>query len=312
MRPDCYSAGMTSLIRTLVDALYARPYHLLTLAAIFWACNAIAGQLARGEITAMQHVLVRWVFGAGIMWAIYGREVVAYWHAARPALWRIVAMTVAGFSGFNLLFYLASFNTSGVNVGILQGSVPVFVILFGLVLHRTLITPLQTVGVLATMLGVAVVATRGTPWLALEIDFNDGDLIMLAACASYAFYAILLKNRPEIPGAVLFTLMSGIALLTSIPPVLVEIAFSDAQYAAPTLFGILLTLFVAIFPGILAQQFFLRGVDLIGPQRAGIFTNLVPVFASGLAVLILGQVFALYHALALVLVLGGIWLAQRS
>ena len=300
------------MIRSLVDGLYARPYHLLTLAAIFWACNAIAGQLARGEITAMQHVLVRWIFGAGIMWAIYGRQVIAHWAVARASMKRIVVMTVFGFTGFNILFYLASFNTSGVNIGILQGSVPVFVILFGLILHRTLISPLQTLGVMGTILGVIVVATQGTPRLALGMDFNDGDLIMLAACASYAFYAILLKHRPDMPGAVLFTLMSGIALVASVPPVLVEMALADEGYAAPTTFGVLLTLFVAVFPGILAQQFFLRGVDLIGPQRAGIFTNLVPVFASALAVVVLGQVFALYHALALVLVLGGIWLAQRS
>ena len=303
---------MTSVLKSLIEGLYARPYHLLTLAAIFWACNAIAGQLARGEITAMQHVVIRWLFGAGIMWAIYGRQVVAHWHVARKSLGRVIAMSLAGFTCFNLLFYLASFNTTGVNVGILQGSVPVFVILFGLVLHRTLISPLQTLGVTGTILGVIVVATQGTPWLALEIDFNDGDLIMLAACASYAFYAILLKNRPDMPGAVLFTLMSGIALITSVPPVLVEMALADDSYRAPTFYGVVLTLFVAIFPGILAQQFFLRGVDLIGPQRAGIFTNLVPVFASALAVVLLGQVFAFYHALALVLVLGGIWLAQRT
>lgn len=303
---------MPQIATRAVDALYARPYHLLTLAAIFWACNAIAGQLARGEITPMQHVLIRWMFGAGIMWAIYGREVLRHWQIARPAIWRIIAMSIAGFSAFNLLFYMASFRTSGVNVGILQGSVPVFVLLFGLLMHGTWINTLQTIGVAATLLGVTLVATQGTPWLALEIDFNHGDLIMLAACASYAFYAILLKNRPDMPGAVLFTLMSGIALITSIPPALVEFAVADDGYAAPTAFGVLLTLFVAVFPGILAQQFFLRGVDLIGPQRAGIFTNLVPVFASALAVLILGQVFALYHAVAMVLVLGGIWLAQRT
>ncbi|MEM7213225.1 MAG: DMT family transporter, partial [Pseudomonadota bacterium] len=255
---------------------------------------------------------VRWVFGAGIMWAIYGRDVLLHWETARADLGRIIAMSIAGFSAFNLLFYMASFQTTGVNVGILQGSVPVFVLLFGLLLHGTWINSLQTIGVAATILGVTLVATQGTPWLALEIEFNHGDLIMLAACASYAFYAILLKHRPDMPGAVLFTLMSGIALLTSIPPVLIEIALTDESYAAPTLFGVLLTLFVAVFPGILAQQFFLRGVDLIGPQRAGIFTNLVPVFASALAVLILGQVFALYHAIAMALVLGGIWLAQRT
>ncbi|MEM9059098.1 MAG: DMT family transporter [Pseudomonadota bacterium] len=303
---------MHTLFRQTADALYARPYHLLTLAAIFWACNAIAGQLARGEITAMQHVALRWAFGASIMWAVYGREVLRLWATARPRFWRIAAMSIAGFSGFNLLFYLASFRTSGVNVGILQGSVPVFVILFGLFLHRTWITPLQTLGVAGTLIGVAVVATQGTPWLALEITFNDGDLIMLAACASYGFYAILLKNRPDLPGAVLFTLMSVVALATSIPLAVAEGLLSDDAYAMPSLFGIVLTFFVAVFPGILAQQFFLRGVDLIGPQRAGIFTNLVPVFASALAVLILDQVFAGYHALALVLVLGGIWLAQRD
>lgn len=303
---------MTAALKPLVAGLYSRPYHLLTLAAIFWACNAIAGQLARGEITAMQHVVIRWMFGAGIMWAIYGRDVLAHWQTARASMGRIIAMSIAGFTGFNMLFYLASFNTTGVNVGILQGSVPVFVILFGLMLHQTLISPLQTLGVIGTILGVIVVATQGTPWLALEIDFNDGDLIMLCACASYAFYAILLKNRPDMPGAILFTLMSGIALITSIPPALIEMALADETYRAPTLYGVGLTLFVAVFPGILAQQFFMRGVDLIGPQRAGIFTNLVPVFASALAVLVLGQIFALYHAAALVLVLGGIWLAQRS
>lgn len=303
---------MTAAVTSLTNALYARPYHLLTIAALFWACNAIAGQLARGEITPMQHVLLRWTFGAGIMWSVYGRQVIAYWPTARAQIWRILAMSITGFSLFNLLFYMASFRTSGVNVGILQGSVPVFVILFGLLLHGTWINGLQTVGVIGTLVGVAVVATQGAPWLALEIGFNSGDLFMLAACATYALYAVLLRHRPDMPGAVLLTLMSGIALLTSIPPVLVEMALAGDGYAAPTLYGVVLTLFVAIFPGILAQQFFLRGVDLIGPQQAGIFTNLVPVFASALAVLILGQVFALYHAVALALVLSGIWLAQRS
>ncbi len=303
---------MPAAVSTFTNALYARPYYLLTLAAIFWACNAIAGQLARGEITPMQHVLLRWTFGAGIMWSIYSRQVIAHWPTARTHIWRIIAMSIAGFSLFNFLFYMASFRTSGVNVGILQGSVPVFVILFGLLLHRTRVTGLQGIGVGATLLGVAFVATQGAPWLALEIRFNSGDLFMLAACATYALYAVLLRHRPDIPGAVLFTLMSGIALFTSIPSALAEMVILQDSYAAPTRYGVLLTLFVAIFPGILAQQFFLRGVDLIGPQQAGIFTNLVPVFASALAVLILGQVFASYHAIALVLVLGGIWLAQRS
>lgn len=302
---------MTPTPRSLAGALYARPYLLLTLAAVFWACNAIAGQLARGEITAMQHVLVRWTFGAGIMWPLYGHTVIKHWKTIRARWWHVIGMAVAGFSAFNLLYYLASFRTTGVNIGILQGSVPVFVLMIGFVLHGTRISALQGIGVAGTILGVVLVATQGAPWVLLEIGFNQGDLIMLAACASYALYAIMLKTRPDVPGVTLFTVMSVIALITSIPPALAEAALSPA-YSLPTLYGVLLTLFVAVFPGILAQQFFLRGVDLIGPQRAGVFTNLVPVFASVLAVLILSEVFAAYHAMALVLVLSGIWLSQRS
>jgi drug/metabolite transporter (DMT)-like permease len=56
----------------------------------------------------------------------------------------------------------------------------------------------------------------------------------------------------------------------------------------------------------------MRGVELIGPARAGLFVNLVPVFGSLLAVVLLGEPFAPYHALGLALVLGGIWLAERK
>ena len=60
----------------------------------------------------------------------------------------------------------------------------------------------------------------------------------------------------------------------------------------------------------LAQLCFLRAVGLIGPGRAAIFTNLVPIFGPILAIFLLGEPFHAYHAMALVLVLGGITLAE--
>ena len=65
-------------------------------------------------------------------------------------------------------------------------------------------------------------------------------------------------------------------------------------------------------PSFLAQICFIRGVELIGPGRAGVFVNLVPVFASIMAVGFLKEPFEGFHALALALVLGGIWLSERG
>jgi drug/metabolite transporter (DMT)-like permease len=80
----------------------------------------------------------------------------------------------------------------------------------------------------------------------------------------------------------------------------------------PTFNGWLVLAYVAIFPSCLSQLFLLRGVDLIGPGRAGVFINLVPVFAAIMAVALLAEPFSPFHAVALALVIGGILLAQRS
>ncbi len=69
---------------------------------------------------------------------------------------------------------------------------------------------------------------------------------------------------------------------------------------------------MTLLPSFLAQLFFIQGVALIGPGRAGIFINLVPVFASILAVAFLKEPFEAFHGLALALVLGGILLSERG
>ena len=92
---------------------------------------------------------------------------------------------------------------------------------------------------------------------------------------------------------------------------LLAIEVGIGQYHAPTLRGWAILAFTIIGPSILSQLAFMRAIELIGPGRAGVFVNLVPVFAPILAVLIVGEPFGLHHALALALVLGGIFIAER-
>jgi drug/metabolite transporter (DMT)-like permease len=172
------------------------------------------------------------------------------------------------------------------------------------------VTLMQVVGVLITAVGVLVIATSGAPLAILEIEFNRGDLLMLVACVLYAFYAVALRKRPQMPGPAFFTLLAMVAAATSLPLLVFEALTTGLRM--PTTNGWLVTAFVAIFPSCLAQLYFMRGVDLIGPGRAGVFMNLVPVFTAILAVVILGEPFAMFHLIALVLVISGILLAQRA
>jgi drug/metabolite transporter (DMT)-like permease len=85
----------------------------------------------------------------------------------------------------------------------------------------------------------------------------------------------------------------------------------SGYFHAPTAKGWAILAFVAVGPSLVAQLLYMRGVELIGPGRAGLFNNLTPVFGAFFAVLILGEDFHLYHAIAMVLALSGIWVAER-
>lgn len=289
--------------------LFGNAYLVLTLTALMWAGNAVAGRLAVGEVSPMALTTLRWVIAASMMGFVARREVRASWPQLKERWASVVWMGTLGFTAFNALFYAAAYHTTAVNIAIIQGAIPVLVLIGALALFGTRIRGLQVVGMGLTLVGVALVATKGHLETLLQLAFNVGDVWMLVACGLYATYTLGLRNRPAVPGLAFFATMAGVAFLTSLPLLAWEILSGTVQW--PTAKGWAILLYVGLFPSLLSQIFYMRGVELIGPGRAGIFVNLVPVFGALLAVVILGEPFHLHHAGALALVLGGIWLAER-
>jgi drug/metabolite transporter (DMT)-like permease len=119
-----------------------------------------------------------------------------------------------------------------------------------------------------------------------------------------------LRQRPAASSIGLFAALAFVAFITSAPLLGLEIARGDFFWPSAT--GWATLAYVAVFPSLLGQIFFIRGVQLIGPARAGVFVNLLPIFGALLAVAILGEPFGLYHMAALVLVVVGIFVAERS
>jgi drug/metabolite transporter (DMT)-like permease len=296
------------MITSLATRLWSQPIFLLAATALMWGGNTVAGRLAVGHISPFALTFLRWSIVILVLWPLYGHELKARWTDVRPKLPRITAMAALGFTGFNALYYVAAHHTSAINMGILQGTVPIFVLMLAFLMQGTRASLLQILGVLVTMVGVVVVATQGEPTRLMALAFNQGDIALIVACLLYAFYTVGLRDRPSLTGPGFFTLLTLIAALTSVPLLAYEVV--TGAFFWPTTQGWLVALWVAIFPSCLSQLFFMRGVDLIGPSRAGVFVNLVPIFAAILAVSLINEPFGLFHAVALVLVLGGIWLTQ--
>ncbi len=287
-----------------------RAYVLLTVTTWCWGLNAIISRLAVGEISPMQLVTFRWLGVVLILLVFARRHIQRDWPTLRRHLPFLCIMGSCGFTLFNALFYLAGHHTTAINIGILQGSIPVFVLLGSLLVLRQPIGLIQCLGVAMTLCGVVIVASAGKPQELLGLSVNRGDFLMLIACFFYAAYAIGLTRRPAVSALGLFAVMAAAAWLTSLPLVLIETRIDG--WVMPSATGWVLVLLVTLLPSLVAQIFFISGVALIGPSRAGIFVNLVPIFSSLMAVLFLREVFQSYHALALALVLGGIAVSESA
>ena len=303
------STSATTGPSNLWSRLNQRPALLLVLTTLIWGSNAVAARLAVGQVSPMMLTTARWFIACLALWLVVRHQVMAYAPVLRPR-WRYLAlMGTCGFTAFNALFYAAAHHTTAVNLALIQGVIPVLVLLGGALFLRLKVTPLQMLGVAVTLAGVAIVASRGQWRVLAGLDFNIGDVAILLASLLYAGYTLGLRSRPAVPPLVFFAAIAGVAALVSLPLLVAEVL--AGRFFWPTPLGWLLIVYVGLMPSFVSQLSFMRGVELIGPARASVFINLNPVFGPALAVLLLGEPLHAYHLLALAMVLGGIWVAER-
>ena len=215
-----------------------------------------------------------------------------------------------GFALFNNIMYLALNYTSAINVGIEQASMPLVVFLLNFALFRITTSWLQIFGFTLTLIGVVITITNGNPLSIFSQKINFGDLIMLVAILAYGGYSVALRNKPDIHWLSFIAILGFSAFITSLAFSAIELF--QGKIILPDMRAMAIVAYIAIFPSIVSQLFWIRGLELIGSNRGGIFINFVPVFSSIFAIIILGENFHFFHAVSLILVVGGIALTQRK
>ena len=295
---------MLTLIKQI---LFSAPV-LLALAALGWGGNTIAARLAVGELSPMLLVSTRWLMVAVLLLSIFPRSILEALKTYKHR-WLFLLAMGAGLSGFNIMFYLAAHSTTAINLGLMQSSIPAIIMLMGLILFRTRATMLQMIGLVIAMTGAVIVIAKGSLETILTLTFNHGDLIMMGGCICYAGYTLGLSRRPAIDSVTMMGVLAIFAFLASLPFTLVEGVAGALIW--PSLTGWLILIYVAIVPSFLSQVWFMLGVDKIGSSKAGMFTNLVPVFSALLGIQLLGEQMGFYHLASLAMVFTGLYIAQR-
>jgi drug/metabolite transporter (DMT)-like permease len=290
--------------------MHKKAYLLLLATTLFWAGNAVAGKLAVGHVSPMLLNAARWIFMLVIMVAIGRRDLVADSAAIRAQWPFLLFMGALGFTVFSVAMYSALIFTSATNVSIEQGGIPLFVFLASFLLFGTRTTRGQIAGFMLSFAGVVVTATNGDFRNLIHLEMNFGDMLMLLAIIAFGIYTAALRRKRAMHWMSLMTALCVGAVVGAAPFVVAEAM--SGNLVLPDTQGWLVIAYAIVFPSLLAQAFYVRAVEDIGANRAGIFINLLPLWGVLLSVVILGEAFQAYHAVALALVVLGVLIAEYS
>ncbi len=286
------------------------PYLLLTLTPLAWAGNIVAGRGARELIAPIDLSFFRWSIALIVLLPLMAPALWRHRHILR-ARWRYLAlMGLLGMAGFHSLVYVAVTHTTALNAALFLSTVPFLIVVVAWALHGTRVSLTQVLALLVSLVGAMVVIMRGDLRTLVELRFNPGDLLMAFAAMVWAVYSVLLQARPkEVPSMALLCAFIFFGVLWLIPIWLMTTEGVGRYSLSAELVSLLL--YVSVIASIIANGFWNIGVAKVGPSTAGIFMQLMPVFAALLAIIFLGERLAFYHLIGIVCVATGVWLFAR-
>jgi drug/metabolite transporter (DMT)-like permease len=288
---------------------------LLSLPPVMWAGNAVVGRLMAEAVSPMTMNLLRWCLAFVLLLPLAAPVL----HPS-SALWsswrRFTGLSLLSIGGYNALLYLALNTSTPINVTLVGSITPVFMLLIGRVFFAKAISPRQWLGAALSIGGVMLVLSRGELAVLLQVHLVAGDVYMLLASAGWAYYSWMLVHPTTEPSA-LRSNWSAFLLAQIAFGLVWSALFAGAEWAMGlgrlTLSWSLAwaLLFIAVGPALLAYRSWGAGVARAGPSVAGFFINLTPLFAAVLSGIFLGETPHAYHALAFVMIAGGIVVSSR-
>ena len=190
-------------------------------------------------------------------------------------------------------------------------TIPVWIMFIASILKIEKTNLFQIIGVILSLIGVVFIITKADIELIKSLDFNKGDLSMVVAMFAWATYSALLRKKTyEISQIALLEIIIICGLVFLIPFYFIEMSSGNLIILGKPF--ILTLTYVVLFPGILAFLFWIKGIAIIGANRAGVFLHLMPIFGALMAMVIFKEKFMFYHFLGAIFIIAGITLSNKN
>ncbi len=284
--------------------------YLFALTAVFfWSFNIIIASYFAETLTPWEIAFGRWFSASLILLPFTFGNLKSCFNLLLKHKKLIFLLALSGIVIDNTLTYYAGRTASAVNMGLLNITGPIFLVILSRIFLKTPIFPKQIIGLLIAVLGVLVIILRGDIQQLTKLNFVQGDFFMLFNTFAFAVYSLLQSKRPtQISQTVMLSataivgtiIILPIMLITDPPGTLRQLNTED----------ILVMLYLGIFNSILAYLAWNISLAKIGNLKAGIIYYLLPIFSGIEAALILGERIYLSEMIGGALIILGIMLTS--
>ena len=287
-------------------------YVLLILTTIFWSGNFIVGKAATTyDIPPFSLNFYRWFFAGLILLPFTLNEIIKNKVYILNNIGIFTLLGLTSITIFNSVVYYSLYHTQVITSLLMISTIPVWIIIISSVLSIEKTNLYQITGLILSLIGVISIITKADITIIKNLNFNKGDLSIIIAMFSWAIFSSLLKKKKyKISQITLLQIIIICGLVFLIPVYLIEYYLGNSITLGKPFY---LTLsYVVIFPGLLAFFFWIKGISIIGSNRAGLFLHLMPIIGTIMAIIIFNESFYYYHVIGAIFIIAGIIFSNKK
>ena len=285
---------------------------MLVLATLFWAGNFIVGKVAFVEnIPPMSLVFFRWSLVWLILLPFTYKDIIKFKGVILKNLPLLFFLALTSVGLFNSFTYLALVYTQVINASLFNTAIPAMIILLCFIFKIEKTNRFQIMGLIISVMGILSIITKLNLNILLSLSFNKGDIIMIGGVVTWGLYSSFLKKKKfTLPLLTLVHILCTFGLLFILPQFLFELSQEQVIKFDINLCYILV--YLALFPSIGSYYCWAGAVSIIGPNRAGIFLSLIPLFSTILAMIFFNEKFYFFHFIGSILIVLGLFLSNKK
>ncbi len=285
---------------------------LAVIAAILWSGNFIVSRKLNTQISPVSLAFYRWLTATILLIPFAGKLFVIEYKIAKQHWKLFFWLSLTGIALFNTFVYIAGHYTSAINMALIgTTSSPIFATVMAVIFLKERLGIYRIAGIFICIMGILLLLSKGSWEVLAAFRFSKGDLWILAGAFSFAIYNVLISKKPaEISSLTFLFILFASGTLLLFPFYLIELNINGMM--ATQWDGVLISsiLYIGLGSSVLAFLCWNIAIKKMGAGSTVLFGNLIPIFSTLEAVVLLNEEITTIHFLSGIIVIIGLIIAN--